>query len=61
MVNKRREITAGKPEKKMIRAQQMSHPSSENSLDMRPAPQPTHRYPSDLGLLNFARLHTEKS
>jgi len=27
---------------------------------MRPAPQPTHRYPTDLELLNFARLHTEK-
>jgi len=23
-------------------------------------PQPTHRYPTDLGLLNLARLHTEK-
>src|SRR4028119_1037771 len=27
---------------------------------MRPAPQPTYRYPTDLGLLNLARLHTEK-
>jgi len=27
---------------------------------MRPAAQPTHRYPTDLKLLNFARLHTEK-
>jgi transposase, IS5 family len=27
---------------------------------MRPAPQPTHRYPTDLELLNFARLHTAK-
>jgi IS5 family transposase len=27
---------------------------------MRPAPQPTHRYPTDLGLLNLARLHTKK-
>ena len=27
---------------------------------MRPAPQQTYRYPTDLGLLNLARLHTEK-
>src|SRR4028119_2245378 len=27
---------------------------------MPPAPQPTHRYPTDLGLLNLARVHTEK-
>jgi hypothetical protein len=27
---------------------------------MGPAPQPIHRYPTDLELLNFARLHTEK-
>ena len=27
---------------------------------MRPALQPTHRYPTDLGLLNLARVHTEK-
>jgi len=38
----------------------MSHPIEENSLEMRPAPQPTHRYPTDLELLKFARLHTEK-
>jgi hypothetical protein len=38
----------------------MSHPIEENSLEMGPAPQPTHRYPNDLGLLNQARLHTEK-
>jgi len=38
----------------------MSHPIEENSLQMRPAPQPTYRYPTDLGLLNLARLHTKK-
>ena len=27
---------------------------------MRPALQPTHRYPTDLGLLNLARARTEK-
>jgi hypothetical protein len=27
---------------------------------MRPAPQPTHRYPTDLGLLNLARLDIKK-
>ena len=27
---------------------------------MRPALQPTHRYATDLGLLNLARVHTEK-
>jgi IS5 family transposase len=27
---------------------------------MRPAPQHSHRYPTELGLLNLARLHTEK-
>ena len=27
---------------------------------MRPAPQPTHRYPTALGLLNLARLDAEK-
>jgi transposase, IS5 family len=27
---------------------------------MQPVPQPTHRYPTDLGLLNRARVHTEK-
>jgi hypothetical protein len=32
MVNKMREITAGKPEKERIRTQQMSHPIEENSL-----------------------------
>jgi len=58
MVNKMREITAGKPEKKTIRTQHMSRPSEQNSLLIRPAPQPTHRYPTDLGLLNIARLHT---
>ncbi len=38
----------------------MSHPIEENSLEMRPAPQPIHRYPTELGLLNLARLHTKK-
>ena len=27
---------------------------------MLPRPQPTYRYPTDLGLLNLARIHTEK-
>ena len=27
---------------------------------MQPVPQPTHRYPTDLGLLNGTRVHTEK-
>jgi transposase, IS5 family len=27
---------------------------------MLPRPQPTHRYPTALGLLNLARLHTKK-
>jgi hypothetical protein len=59
MVKKMREIPAGQPEKKKrIRTLKMSHPIEENSLEMRPAPQPTHRYPTDLGLLNQARLHT---
>ena len=61
MVKKMREITAGKPKKQRILTPQMSHPIEENSLEMRPAPQPTYRYPTDLGLLNFARLHTENS
>ena len=60
MVKKMREITAGKPEQKMIRTQQMSHPIEENSLLMRPAPQHGHRYRTELGLLNLARLDAEK-
>jgi hypothetical protein len=61
MVKKMREITAGKPEKKRIRTQQMSHPIEENSLLMRPAHPPTYGYRTELALLNLARLHTKKS
>ena len=38
----------------------MSHRSSENSLELRPAPQHSHRYPTELGLLNLVRLDAEK-
>jgi hypothetical protein len=60
MVNKIRETTAGKPEKKKD-----SDTKSESGnrgkliLDATCAPADI-TYPTDLGLLNLARVHTEK-
>ena len=60
MVKKMREITAGKPEKKDSDATNESPNRGKFIIDDS-LPQPTHRYPTDLGLLNYARLHTKKS